>query len=316
MLTTDSKQRKDTPVYSGVFKYFPLALAAVARVSKAGNDKHNPGEPLHWARDKGGVDADAAARHILELGTIDPEDGESHDVHLAWRALANAERTEEKRLKHAEAANTTVGAQIEISWSRPVGMAPELGTGYDTTKGAAMPPPALSADTEERIKEHGRVGGRLPTEPRNTLEPGWLIEGNKATPLPRHTQPAQTQHFTFWYLATPYSKYPHGHEAAATLSAMLAARLLEARIPVFSPIAHSHPISKHTAAHSTDHDFWMNVDAPFMELASGLIVVTADSWKQSRGMAEEIKRFTAAGKPVVYWDQYSRIPKAVRETAR
>lgn len=35
---------KDTPLYSGVLNYFPNALAAIARVSKRGNDKHNPGE--------------------------------------------------------------------------------------------------------------------------------------------------------------------------------------------------------------------------------------------------------------------------------
>ena len=34
------------------------ALAEVARVSKAGNDQHNPGQPLHWARDKSADHAD------------------------------------------------------------------------------------------------------------------------------------------------------------------------------------------------------------------------------------------------------------------
>jgi hypothetical protein len=29
--------------------YFPDALAAVAQISYQGNQKHNPGEPLHWA---------------------------------------------------------------------------------------------------------------------------------------------------------------------------------------------------------------------------------------------------------------------------
>lgn len=84
-------ERKATPVYSGVLRYFPLALAAVAQLSKAGNDKHNPGEPLHWSRDKSNDHLDCVARHLLECGTIDPEDGIPHDVKLAWRALANLE---------------------------------------------------------------------------------------------------------------------------------------------------------------------------------------------------------------------------------
>lgn len=277
MLTTNSKLRKETPVYSGVFKYFPLALAAVARVSKAGNDKHNPGEPLHWARDKGGVDADAAGRHILELGTIDPEDGESHDVHLAWRSLANAERTEEKRIaEEAKRAptNTTVGIG-GVAWGDPY-------TGSDVTSSYAAPPPQSG--------------------------PQWLSEGTKVTKL-------SGEKFTFWYLATPYSKYPGGHELAAELSSLKAAKLLEARVPTFAPIAHSHPISKHTRVSNTDHDFWINADAPFIKLASGLIVVTAEGWRDSKGMAEEIKRFTEAGKPVVYWSPLASIPYEVRATA-
>ncbi len=49
VLPTDSDERKEIPIFSGVMNYFPLALAAVARHSKRGNDKHNPGQPLHWS---------------------------------------------------------------------------------------------------------------------------------------------------------------------------------------------------------------------------------------------------------------------------
>ena len=48
----DSKQRKMMPVISGVIDYFPDAIAAVAYVSYLGNQKHNPGQDLHWARGK------------------------------------------------------------------------------------------------------------------------------------------------------------------------------------------------------------------------------------------------------------------------
>lgn len=87
-IPTDSQERKDAPVYSGVMAYFPLAMIEIARLSKAGNDKHNPGEPLHWARGKSTDHADCIARHLLEHGTIDPDDGFSHTVKVAWRALA------------------------------------------------------------------------------------------------------------------------------------------------------------------------------------------------------------------------------------
>jgi hypothetical protein len=88
-LPTDSQARKDTPVFSGCLNYFPLALAEIARLSKAGNDKHNPGQPLHWSRGKSNDHKDCIARHLLEAGTIDNEDGHRHSTKLAWRALAN-----------------------------------------------------------------------------------------------------------------------------------------------------------------------------------------------------------------------------------
>lgn len=88
LLPTDSEKRKAIPIASGVLDYFPAALAEVAKVSYAGNQKHNPGEPLHWARGKSMDQDDTILRHFLERGTIDPSDGLSHTAHLAWRVLA------------------------------------------------------------------------------------------------------------------------------------------------------------------------------------------------------------------------------------
>lgn len=90
-LTTDSQERKDTPIFSGFMKYFPLAIAEVARLSKAGNDKHNPGQPLHWSREKSSDHGDCIVRHQIDAGTIDEEDGFLHDVKVAWRAMAQLE---------------------------------------------------------------------------------------------------------------------------------------------------------------------------------------------------------------------------------
>lgn len=97
-----SEQRKATPIFSGVMRYFPLALAAVARHSYNSNEKHNPGEPLHWSRGKSDDHSDCLARHQLEFDQVDPDPtnvtGEFHAVHVAWRALAQLELLEEKRL--------------------------------------------------------------------------------------------------------------------------------------------------------------------------------------------------------------------------
>lgn len=86
-LPTDPKERKNVPIASGVLDYFPDAVAAVAALSRAGNEQHNPGKPLHWDRDKSGDEADALMRHFMERGTIDA-DGIRHSAKVAWRALA------------------------------------------------------------------------------------------------------------------------------------------------------------------------------------------------------------------------------------
>lgn len=88
ILPVDSKSRKDIPLVTGVLDYFSAALAEVAKVSKVGNDKHNPGQPLHWARGKSTDQADAIGRHLLERGGIDPDTGMRYSAQLAWRALA------------------------------------------------------------------------------------------------------------------------------------------------------------------------------------------------------------------------------------
>jgi hypothetical protein len=86
-LPVGAQERKDTPICAGVLDYFPLAMAEIARISKAGNDQHNPGQPLHWSRGKSTDHADCVVRHLLDRGTIDV-DGQRHTAKAAWRMLA------------------------------------------------------------------------------------------------------------------------------------------------------------------------------------------------------------------------------------
>lgn len=96
-----SAERKGQPIHSGVLLYFPDALAAVAELSKVGNDKHNPGQPLHWSRDKSNDHADCVARHLIDVGPdwteLDHEDGLLHAQKVAWRALAMLQIALERR---------------------------------------------------------------------------------------------------------------------------------------------------------------------------------------------------------------------------
>ena len=91
--TDKAANRKATPVFSGVLKYFPNALKEVSKCSKAGNDQHHPDKPLHWDMDKSKDEYDALTRHLIDH-TINPidDDGMLHLTKVAWRALAGLER--------------------------------------------------------------------------------------------------------------------------------------------------------------------------------------------------------------------------------
>jgi len=86
-----ASERKALPITSGVLDYFPDALLEVAECSRVGNDQHNPGQPLHWAKEKSTDEADALVRHLLDRGKRDA-DGVRHSAKVAWRALAMLQR--------------------------------------------------------------------------------------------------------------------------------------------------------------------------------------------------------------------------------
>lgn len=69
-LPADSNFRKEIPVDSANYRYFPAAVVAKAAWSKVANDKHNPGQPVHWARGKSMDHNDCVARHSLDLADM------------------------------------------------------------------------------------------------------------------------------------------------------------------------------------------------------------------------------------------------------
>lgn len=98
----ENLSNKDFPVFSGVMRYFPLALLEVSRVSVAGNKQHNEGVSfLYWDRKKSNDHTDALARHLINAGMRD-NDGILHSAKVAWRALANLELELESRLNLGE----------------------------------------------------------------------------------------------------------------------------------------------------------------------------------------------------------------------
>lgn len=104
----------------------------------------------------------------------------------------------------------------------------------------------------------------------------------------------------FIYLASNYTKYLYGLNCAAYDAARGAAALMNRGFKVFSPIAHSHAIAEAGGMDALDAGLWYELDQPFVELASALIVLELEGWEESYGVAAEIDAFKQAGKPIVY----------------
>ena len=103
MLPTDAKERKAIPIYSGFINYFPDAIVEVTKVSKRGNDQHNPGKPLHWDRSKSGDELDALTRHLIDSTNpnLSLDDEIEEAAARTWRSLADLQKLVEKRDKIA-----------------------------------------------------------------------------------------------------------------------------------------------------------------------------------------------------------------------
>jgi hypothetical protein len=93
---SEHAKRKGQPLARGVLYYAPDALAYVAEVSRVGNDQHNPGEPIHWAKTKSPDHGDCILRHQADYDEPDT-DGLLHAGKVAWRALMQLQTLLERR---------------------------------------------------------------------------------------------------------------------------------------------------------------------------------------------------------------------------
>lgn len=86
-----SAERKEIAMARALMAYFPDALALIARHSFRMNEKHNPGQSVHWSRDKSNDHDDCVSRHSANVA-VDPDsvdaDGAYHIICRGWRSLA------------------------------------------------------------------------------------------------------------------------------------------------------------------------------------------------------------------------------------
>jgi hypothetical protein len=94
----DDKGRKRLAMWTYLTEYFPKALMAELGVAVAGNEQHNPGEKLHWAREKSTDQLNTAFRHMWDhsAGITKDTDGQYHLAKAIWRLKAELELTIER----------------------------------------------------------------------------------------------------------------------------------------------------------------------------------------------------------------------------
>ena len=103
------------------------------------------------------------------------------------------------------------------------------------------------------------------------------------------------------YVACPYSHPDQVVREERVLAAdKYAAKLMERGHIVFSPLSHSHPISKHCKVDPTDHDFWLQQDLAWLKACHQMHVLCLDGWRESKGVKTEIEEASKRKIPVIF----------------
>jgi len=101
------------------------------------------------------------------------------------------------------------------------------------------------------------------------------------------------------YLASPYSHPdPRIREERYGHASYMAAMLMRDGRLVYSPIVHSHPLTR--LGLPTTWDYWRTLDEAMLSRCQELLVLTLDGWENSEGVMAEIRLARKLGIPVRY----------------
>jgi hypothetical protein len=104
------------------------------------------------------------------------------------------------------------------------------------------------------------------------------------------------------YVCTPYT-HPDPEVVEArykTARVVTEAINRTAGFTAFSPIVHGHKLN----LPKFDHDKWMELDEPWLQVCDLLVYVTCPGWEHSHGMKHEMDYARWLGKPVVSLEQF------------
>lgn len=102
------------------------------------------------------------------------------------------------------------------------------------------------------------------------------------------------------YLASPYSSPdPLIMKTRFLLAEQCTAELLKRKIWVYSPIVHCHELA-HKYDLPKDHEYWLAYNFAMLRRCESLAILTIPGWRESKGVAEEIKFAELAGIGIDY----------------
>ncbi len=105
------------------------------------------------------------------------------------------------------------------------------------------------------------------------------------------------------YLASPYTHpVPRVQEERFEAVCKHTAQLMREGRHVFSPIAHSHPLTKYGLP--GHWEYWAELDQVWLAACSELWVLKLDGWQDSRGIKAEIEIANELDKPMRYIDPW------------
>uniref|UniRef100_A0A6M3K292 DUF1937 domain-containing protein n=1 Tax=viral metagenome TaxID=1070528 RepID=A0A6M3K292_9ZZZZ len=112
------------------------------------------------------------------------------------------------------------------------------------------------------------------------------------------------------YLAAPYSHHDFAiREWRVDQTNRKAAELMIAGYQVFSPLSHSHPISKYCTVDPCDQKFWLRQDLWILDICDEVHVLCLPGWKESKGIRIEIEHAVTNKIKVIYHDNSNRQAK-------
>lgn len=98
------------------------------------------------------------------------------------------------------------------------------------------------------------------------------------------------------YLGSPYSHQdPAVREWRFEAACQATARLMSHGILVFSPVSHSHPLTRYGLP--GDWDFWQRYDREYLAACGAVAVLTLPGWHRSKGVAAEMEIARELGLP-------------------